>query len=166
MTDKYAKLREAAEKATPGPWDHDGPESSIIVWSSENDRVCFMTSDGPAKANAAYIAAANPQVVLALLDHLAAEKARADAAEARVADLENLAMLMEAEGKAAEATISTLTAERDALKRERDEAREEAFIAGWERGNSGFGTLDPVHEYDEYRSALSDANAAEREGNT
>src|SRR5690606_34763667 len=34
-------------------------------------------------ANSAYIAAANPQTVLALLDHLASEKARADAAEAK-----------------------------------------------------------------------------------
>lgn len=41
---------------TPAPWSFDGPASSIIVWGPDPDiRVCFMTSDGPAKENAALI---------------------------------------------------------------------------------------------------------------
>lgn len=37
--------------ATPGPWSFDGPEHNIIVWGPEPEqRVCFMTSDGPALA--------------------------------------------------------------------------------------------------------------------
>lgn len=60
---------------TPGPWSFDGPLSSIIVWGAEPDiRVCFMTSDGPAKANARLIAAAPD-----LLEALRAFIAEADA---------------------------------------------------------------------------------------
>lgn len=43
---------------TPGPWAFDGPAENIIVWSGPDNRVCFMTSDGPAEANARLIAAA------------------------------------------------------------------------------------------------------------
>lgn len=45
-------------KHTPGPWSFEGPSHSIIVWAGEDSRVCFMTSDGPAEANARLIAAA------------------------------------------------------------------------------------------------------------
>jgi hypothetical protein len=69
-------LREVAEKATPGEW---------FVWEGE---LCYRDSRGmrqrlkPSAGNAIFIAGANPQVMIKLLDHLAAEKARADAAEA------------------------------------------------------------------------------------
>lgn len=45
-------------KHTPGPWEFDGPPHNIIVWSSPNNRVCFLTSDGPTEANGRLIAAA------------------------------------------------------------------------------------------------------------
>ncbi len=45
-------------KHTPGPWAFDGPADNIIVWSSPENRVCFMTSDGAAEANARLIAIA------------------------------------------------------------------------------------------------------------
>jgi len=45
-------------KHTPGPWEFDGPEHAIIVWSDPQHRVCFMTSDGAARANARLITAA------------------------------------------------------------------------------------------------------------
>jgi len=54
-------------KHTPGPWSFDGPPDNIIVWSGPDDRVCFMTSDGAAKANARLIAAA-PEMLDALRD--------------------------------------------------------------------------------------------------
>lgn len=50
---------------TPGPWAYDGPPENIIVWSGPESRVCFMTSDGPAAANACLIAAA-PELLEAL----------------------------------------------------------------------------------------------------
>ena len=49
-------------KHTPGPWAFDGPADNIIVWSGPNHRVCFMTSEGNAKANARLISAA-PQLL-------------------------------------------------------------------------------------------------------
>lgn len=48
----------AETQHTPGPWDYDGPPHNIIVWSSPEDRICFMTSDGPTETNARLIAAA------------------------------------------------------------------------------------------------------------
>lgn len=50
---------------TPGPWSWDGPPDNIIVWSSPENRVCFLTSNGPTEANAALIAAA-PDMLHAL----------------------------------------------------------------------------------------------------
>lgn len=47
---------------TSAPWYFDGPADNIIVWSGPNHRVCFMTSDGNAKANARLISAA-PQLL-------------------------------------------------------------------------------------------------------
>lgn len=56
----------SAVKHTPGPWSFDGPAHSIIVWGPTPElRVCFMTSDGPAEANARLIAAA-PDMLEAL----------------------------------------------------------------------------------------------------
>lgn len=44
---------------TPGPWLAEGPDHSIIVWGPEPEqRICFMTSDGPAVSNARLIASA------------------------------------------------------------------------------------------------------------
>lgn len=52
---------------TPGPWSFDGPDSNIHVRKAAdpNMRVCFMTSDGPTRANAMLIAAA-PDLLAAL----------------------------------------------------------------------------------------------------
>ena len=81
------ELRELAEKATPGPWNNDGP-----YWhdrrDGEVDCTGCVTTDPerkivatPAPANAngnadcAFIAAADPSTVIALLDRLAAAEA-------------------------------------------------------------------------------------------
>lgn len=46
-------------KHTDGPWSFDGPDDNIIVWGpGPEQRVCFLTSNGPARANAHLIAAA------------------------------------------------------------------------------------------------------------
>jgi hypothetical protein len=67
----------AAEIASPGPWDFDGPRSNIHIFqaSDPNMRVCFMTSDGPTRANARLVAAA-PDLLEAAQLLEAAEHAR------------------------------------------------------------------------------------------
>ncbi len=50
---------------SPGEWHFDGPPHNHIVWCGPDQRVCFLTSDGPSTANARLIAAAP-----ALLDAL------------------------------------------------------------------------------------------------
>lgn len=83
MTD-LTTLRQLAEAATPGPWDVYGavvwsPDArSVIAGASateptsgvvEYERPKWSAINQPAR-NAAYIAAANPQAILALLDRL------------------------------------------------------------------------------------------------
>lgn len=58
-------MSETKHTHTPGPWTHDGPPDNIIVWSGPETRVCFMTSNGPAEANARLIAA-SPDLLLNL----------------------------------------------------------------------------------------------------
>jgi hypothetical protein len=64
------RLREIAERATPGPWESilSGPVSRqrLVV----DDDACKVVDCGVSNANAAFIAAANPQTVLALLDEI------------------------------------------------------------------------------------------------
>lgn len=47
------------DKETDGSWTFDGPDHNIIVWSGPEQRVCFMTSDGPARERARLICAAH-----------------------------------------------------------------------------------------------------------
>ena len=69
MTDKIEALRELAEKAAPGPWKfvpwhiEEGP-SAVRV--SAGWLLCNTSGDN----NAAYIAAASPDVILSLLSEL------------------------------------------------------------------------------------------------
>ncbi|EJZ7018015.1 ead/Ea22-like family protein [Salmonella enterica] len=80
-------LREAAEKATPGPWemeqeniwftDADG-YTKHLMYAQQGDDV----DDKQDHYNTAFIAAANPATVLTLLDDLVA-------AEKRIAELEH-----------------------------------------------------------------------------
>lgn len=61
--------------ATPGPWCVMGRESATAGWKDLSvcqetmpfNRVCFLTSDGPAEANGRLIAAA-PDLLQALKD--------------------------------------------------------------------------------------------------
>jgi hypothetical protein len=43
---------------SPGEWHFDGPPHNHIVWCGPEQRVCFLTSDGPSTANARLISAA------------------------------------------------------------------------------------------------------------
>lgn len=82
-----AAIAALMDGVTAGPWEQDGPISAKIVWAGPDVRVCFMTSDGPASKNARFIAAAR-ELVPALTDERDAAVARAERAEARVAELE------------------------------------------------------------------------------
>ncbi|EON4231143.1 TPA: ead/Ea22-like family protein [Escherichia coli] len=66
----YQVLREAAENATPGEWctdDHYG----VIADAGLNANYYIASCSGPDnRSNKRFIAAANPAVVLALLDEL------------------------------------------------------------------------------------------------
>ena len=80
MTIDTQRLRELAQKATPGSWYSKWPEERCTWVDIGNSRYpvaytgdCF--EDAP---NAEYIAAANPATVLALLDEI--DRLRADKA--------------------------------------------------------------------------------------
>ena len=81
--DKQA-LREAAEKATPGDWKYSTFDCAITDDTSSLAIVRMDSghlNDEQSALNGAFIAAANPATVLALLDEL-------EAAEKRIAELE------------------------------------------------------------------------------
>jgi hypothetical protein len=68
MTIDTTKLRELAQKATPGPWE----QINHIVFTETGDLewVVANARSGNSIIDAEYISAANPATVLALLDEL------------------------------------------------------------------------------------------------
>lgn len=87
MTDKE-KLKAAAEKATPGPWRRAATVFNGITcgpFSLTNEKVLANVAE---KANAEFIAAANPAAVLELIAALEAAQKRNAELEKRVAELE------------------------------------------------------------------------------
>lgn len=110
------ELKRLAEAATPGPWYQIGipwSDGSFIKTCSDphgGEYVCSydgmidLESDDVVQdwhVNLAYIAAANPETMLRLIAAIKTERARAEAAERRVAELE--AMLYVPESIADEA---------------------------------------------------------------
>lgn len=77
--DKQA-LREAAEKATKGQWAVEFDDEIYSTDGVNHEQIAMVFSENEAR-DAAFIAAANPATVLALLDEL-------EAAEKRIAELE------------------------------------------------------------------------------
>ena len=79
------ELRRKAEAATPGRWyhetDHYNDHGGRYDQISSPVEIVSGEWGGPTGANAAFIAAANPAVILALLDRLDALEGRAQAAE-------------------------------------------------------------------------------------
>ena len=107
-TPDLAELRRLAEAATPGPWEADGlevcqhwslPEPWRAVVNAEITcgPYCYGGSARPIERDedAAFIAAANPSVVLALLD-AAAER---DALAAKVERVRALALNQSGPGR-------------------------------------------------------------------
>ena len=90
-TPDVAELRRLAENATPGPWDSYRPHPSYRAYAVDQvmpaghlGEAVATTQDVNAEENAAYIAAASPDVVLALLDRLAHMTEARDNARAEV----------------------------------------------------------------------------------
>ena len=101
MTDD--QVRALLDGATPGPWRADGEPWNRIVWSSADNRVCFMAhssglNDARDTATSNLVAAA-PDLARALLDaraELARVKADAAAAQALVGTLTGAAQRLNA----------------------------------------------------------------------
>ena len=90
-TPDVAELRRLAENATPGPWDSYRPHPSYRAYAVDQvmpaghlGETVATTQDVNADENAAYIAAASPDVVLGLLDRLAHMTEARDNARAEV----------------------------------------------------------------------------------
>lgn len=73
-------LREAAEKATKGEWAVEFDDEIYSTDGVNHEQIAMVFSENEVR-DAAFIAAANPATVLALLDEL-------EAAEKRIAELE------------------------------------------------------------------------------
>ena len=73
-------LREAAEKATKGRWAVEFDDEIYSTDGVNHEQIAMVFSENEAR-DAAFIAAANPATVLAMLDEL-------EAAEKRIAELE------------------------------------------------------------------------------
>ncbi|MCK7041353.1 ead/Ea22-like family protein [Enterobacter roggenkampii] len=70
-------LREAAEKATKGQWVVEFDDEIYSTDGVNNEQIAMVFSENEAR-DAAFIAAANPATVLALLDELEAAEAQID----------------------------------------------------------------------------------------
>lgn len=73
MTTDRTQLRALATAATPGPWEYipTAPNRGVdFVRTELGPTVCDFGGYPPTRADAAFIAAANPTAVLALLDEL------------------------------------------------------------------------------------------------
>lgn len=68
-------LREAAEKATAGQWVVELCDEVYAVDGDDSEQIAMVFSDNR-RSDAAFIAAANPATVLALLDELEHYKSR------------------------------------------------------------------------------------------
>jgi len=80
MSDKYAALKQAAAKATPGEWC-TGEHHEVIADAGLNANYYVASCSGPDhRANTRFIAAASPATILELL-------AERDADRARIAEL-------------------------------------------------------------------------------
>ena len=85
--DKRA-LREAAEKATKGQWAVEFDDEIYSTDGVNNEQIAMVFSENEAR-DAAFIAAANPVTVLALLDELEAKDKSIDFLKDQLAQLAN-----------------------------------------------------------------------------
>ncbi|MDB2181127.1 ead/Ea22-like family protein [Citrobacter farmeri] len=86
--DKRA-LREAAEKATKGDWTVEFDDEVYSTDGVNHEQIAMVFSENEAR-DAAFISAANPATVLALLDELEADKEQIKTLESRNRRLEGI----------------------------------------------------------------------------
>lgn len=127
---EYDDLRRLAQAATPGPWFVDGPFwwrggdrdpdcTHVITFGKNRAPVCVMPEDSQRRSefvdhDAAFIAAANPATVIALLDERdrwEAEKQEIYAAHAQL--IQNQRTYHEAERDADRADLAAANARAD-----------------------------------------------------
>ncbi|HEI1517975.1 ead/Ea22-like family protein [Escherichia coli] len=111
----YQALREAAEKATKGQWAVEFDDEIYSTDGVNHEQIAMVFSENESR-DAAFIAAANPATVLALLDELERNQ---QYIKRRDQENEDIALTVgklrvELEGK--DSKIANLTAERDALR--------------------------------------------------
>jgi hypothetical protein len=114
----YDELRRLAEAATPGPWQTDDANRTWVSASMPLLVVadCDVNATDDRKPNAAFIAAVNPQTVLALLDALAAKDAALKRYVQTVADTlhyDMKAILSDTPEHRMKQQLSAMTAARD-----------------------------------------------------
>ena len=117
MTDDLTALRALAEKATPGPWiyhetihadNHVTAGGGILTGT----HVCGPTYE---RENARFIAAANPAVVLAMLDRLERAEAAIERAKAEAEKVSREQLVMPPEALIlADATLAALDTGKEA----------------------------------------------------
>ena len=118
--DELTRLRALAHAATPGPW---GTYQSLNGWHYTTPTTGTVTDvRSQSRADAEFIAATDPSVILALLDRVARAE-EANATKDRACD-EALIELEKAwrERDDARTALAAMTAERDGLPRPRYEA--------------------------------------------
>lgn len=109
---KYTELKRLAEAATYGPWKYWGEVAHEVFSSISGTRVFSISKDAK-ESDAEFVAAANPSVVLALID-----------------ENENLAGCDKAYAEAWEKARS-LQSEMDEVLAERDALRKDAERYQW-----------------------------------
>ena len=121
MTADYDTLRKLAQEATPGPWlDMASPPTEVRADVRGPGPMRSYVACSCRVADAAFIAAANPQVVLGLLDEIARLQAGGCARDQRTTQFCAEAVQRDATIKALRARIVYLEAGLDAIARVND----------------------------------------------
>lgn len=68
MTPLVERLRQLAKKATPGPWINDAPGCVAKYWDEGGKSTICLSTRSSIADDFPFIASANPQTVLKLLD--------------------------------------------------------------------------------------------------
>lgn len=153
LTDaQIQSLREAAQKATPGPWTGHwvrmGGDASIAAGENLVASVRYESDTTRRDANAAYIALANPATILALLDE------REEFLAAVAAPDQGLWRFWNAKAVA-------MVAERDAIRAERDALQSDLeFLFGMEETTAPGATRLPLVRQCRERAEAAEADAA------
>lgn len=128
--DKRAKraLREAAEKATKGQWVVEFDDEIYSTDGVNNEQIAMVFSENEAR-DAAFIAAANPANVLALLDELEAMHKYA-----KDRDAENECLML---------TVGRLRGEKEAAEKRIAELSGQKRLIGWRASDYTDETSDP-----------------------